>query len=721
MIAAGSPLFWQSIASFSHFAGACAAVTVGVWLWPRRGKFGPAGNAIVASLGLTALWCLTVAVKGGDSLEGEVVISLRNLAYIMAVYRLFARDGRHTSVAPVRPVVIALGFANFFQPLAMLIESRIVAGGGHNGIAFHLNVMLAMVGAVGSLVLVHNLYVGVVEPFRSVLRWPAIAFAMIWCFELNLFTAAYLGNRWPVELAAVHGVADIGFAVILAIGASHGREALRLRPSRAMTFHSFSLLLIGAYFLAMVGIAQWLSYAGGDFARWLQFGFLIVASATALLTLPSRRIRGWLRVTLTKHLFQHRYDYRSEWLRFTHTVSSQNEDAAPLHQRAIRALADITDSPAGLLLAPNEQGEMALAANWCWDDLGEQPFAGQTYEGQETEISAKVLPLGLTSFLEQNGYILDLDGLRKGRDESEAMTKVPDWLMVDAQAWSVVPLIHFDRMVAAVILARPSHARTLDWEDFDLLRVAGQQLASYLAEHSGQQALIEAARFDDFHRRIAFVMHDIKNLASQFGLLARNAERHAENPAFRADMLTTLRSSADKLNTLIARLSRYGATVDQVEPIAVVAVAKQVASNYAPSHPVSVIDRHECDISANRDSLEQVLRHLVQNAIDASAENSPVFISVFSDGLFCSIEVIDSGHGMSPEFVRNRLFKPFDSTKQNGFGIGAYEARELIKAMGGRLDVESRVGIGSRFCIRMPLVSTPALLQNIDDLEEKVA
>ncbi|MEY2943777.1 MAG: hypothetical protein RLY97_1791 [Pseudomonadota bacterium] len=711
MIAAGAPSIWPAIASFSHFAGACAAVTVGVWVWPRRAKFGLAGNAIVASLALTALWCLTVAVTGGDSLEGEVAISLRNLAYIMAVYRLFAGDGRHTSVAPVRPVVIALGFANFFQPLAMLIESRIVAGGGHNGMAFHLNVMLAMLGAVGSLVLVHNLYVGAVEPFRSVLRWPATAFAMIWGFELNLYTAAYLGNRWPVELAAVHGVVDIGFAVILAIGASHGREALRLRPSRAMTFHSFSLLLIGAYFLAMVGIAQWLSYAGGDFARWLQFGFLIVASATALLTLPSRRIRGWLRVTLTKHLFQHRYDYRAEWLRFTHTVSSQDEEAAPLHQRAIRAVADITDSPAGMLLAPNEQGEMALAANWHWQENG----------GDAVEIAASVLSLGLTSFLERNGYILDLDGLRAGRDDSDAVAKVPDWLIADASAWAVVPLIHFDRMVAAVVLARPPHARTLDWEDFDLLRVVGQQLASYLAEHSGQQALIEAARFDDFHRRIAFVMHDIKNLASQFSLLARNAERHAENPAFRADMLTTLRNSADKLNTLIARLSRYGATVDQVEPVAVVAVAKQVAAGYAQGHPVSVIDRHECDVSANRESLEQVLRHLVQNAVDASEDQAPVFMSVASDGLFCMIDVVDSGHGMSPEFIRNRLFKPFDSTKQGGFGIGAYEARELIKAMGGRLDVESRVGIGSRFCIRMPLVTTAALLKNIDDLDEKVA
>ncbi len=68
-----------------------------------------------------------------------------------------------------------------------------------------------------------------------------------------------------------------------------------------------------------------------------------------------------------------------------------------------------------------------------------------------------------------------------------------------------------------------------------------------------------------------------------------------------------------------------------------------------------------------------------------------------ADGLSCIIEVIDSGAGMSAEFIRSRLFKPFHSSKPGGFGIGAFEARELVRAMNGRLDVESREGIGTRF------------------------
>jgi putative PEP-CTERM system histidine kinase len=241
-------------------------------------------------------------------------------------------------------------------------------------------------------------------------------------------------------------------------------------------------------------------------------------------------------------------------------------------------------------------------------------------------------------------------------------------------------------------------------------------LASYLAEHAGQAALAEASRFDDFHRRIAFVMHDIKNLASQMGLLAGNAERHADNPEFRADMLVTLRNSTDKLNALIARLSRYGpASVEALSPVRADAVARQVVAQFKGSHSVTLVKDQPCEVAAARDSLEQVLLHLVQNAIDSSAADSPVFVSVSRDDLTGTIEVVDSGSGMSADFVRTRLFKPFDSTKSGGFGIGAYEARELVKAMRGQIDVESREGLGTRFVVRLPLAEAAALYETINE------
>jgi putative PEP-CTERM system histidine kinase len=257
-------------------------------------------------------------------------------------------------------------------------------------------------------------------------------------------------------------------------------------------------------------------------------------------------------------------------------------------------------------------------------------------------------------------------------------------------------------------------ARQLDWEDFDLLRVVGQPLASYLAEHAGQEALADANRFDDFHRRIAFVMHDIKNLASQLSLLARNAEKHSDKPAFRDDMLVTLRNSADKLNSLLARLSRYGnGMIDKVEEVSAAEVARTVMARFSGGHPVVLGDCMEDPVIANREGIEQVLVHLIQNAIDASAPNRPIYLNILADGLHARFDVVDSGTGMSPEFVRTKLFKPFVSSKPGGFGIGAFEARELVLAMNGRIEVESREGLGSRFTIRLPLAATRGVLENL--------
>ncbi|NBC36375.1 PEP-CTERM system histidine kinase PrsK [Novosphingobium sp. FSY-8] len=698
--------WWAWVGNASHVAGACAATAVAASIWSQRGRYSGAGLAIVASLAMTAVWCLVVTVKGQLSLAGQGAMGLRNLTYLWAVYRMFASDGRHTRVAQVGPVVAALALVDILVPAVQLVVSRIAPAMLNAEALYRMNLMLALLGVIGSLVLVHNLYASASREGRAMLRWPAMALGLVWVFELNLYTVAYLSHEWPRQLAAVHGVVDVAFAIILALGSVKGRETLRLSPSRSVTFQSFSLLMIGGYLAGMVAVANWLSYAGGDYARWLQLSFVIGATVVAALTLPSRRMRGWLRVTVTKHLFQHRYDYRAEWLRFTETIGGRSKEAAPLHERAVRALADITDSPAGLLLMPDEHGDFVLAARWQWLTI---------------EVPACAIAAGQMVSISRGDFIVELDELRAGHAApGTAGIGLPQWLREEARAWVVIPLIHNERVQGAVVLARPEHSRKLDWEDFDLLRVAGQQVATYLAENASQVALVEASRFDDFHRRIAFVMHDIKNLASQFALLARNAERHAENPAFRADMLVTLRNSADKLNHLVARLSRYGGGVDRVEPVELGAIARELTAAFQARHNVQVIERDPCTVAGQRHAIEQVIQHLVQNSIDASTPDAPVFVHIANDDPWCRIEIVDSGHGMSPDFIRTRLFKPFVSTKAGGFGIGAYEARELVRAMHGRLDVESREGLGTRFIIRLPLQSARNVLTTLDN-GQKVA
>src|SRR5690606_270481 len=269
-------------------------------------------------------------------------------------------------------------------------------------------------------------------------------------------------------------------------------------------------------------------------------------------------------------------------------------------------------------------------------------------------------PIEFALEVERTGRIVDI-GEARGETEPEML---PKWLAAAADAWALVPLLHLDRLHGVIVLAHPSVPRQLDREDVDLLGIVGRQLASYLAERAGQEALMEARQFDEFSRRIAFVMHDVKNLASQLSLLARNAERHADNPAFRADMLVTLRNSADKLNALLARLGRYGANGGtRRERVELRGLAARVKDGLAGRASLNVIDSGDVAVLADADALEQALVHLVQNAVEAGEGHGLVYLDIASDGVRGRIDVIDSGGGMSAEFIRDGLFRPFVSSK----------------------------------------------------------
>jgi putative PEP-CTERM system histidine kinase len=303
----------------------------------------------------------------------------------------------------------------------------------------------------------------------------------------------------------------------------------------------------------------------------------------------------------------------------------------------------------------------------------------------------------LIAFLERSGHILDF--------------AVPSAVPAPLPAlggWAGIPLLHRDKLVGLVILDHPLVRRPLDWEDFDLFRTAGIQAATYLAEARTQEALANAQRFDEFNRRFAFILHDIKNLVSQLSLVARNAERHAANPAFRADMIATLQSSVKKMNELLTRLSPgRAADAEPPRPVLLRDVADAVCWVKKRVHPVTVVADEPMLVLADAAGLEQALSHLVQNAIDASGSGgAAVELLLRREGQEALIEVRDRGPGMSADFIRSRLFQPFASTKDGGFGVGAFEARALIAAMGGRLEVRSRQGEGTCFTVFLPLAAT---------------
>jgi len=119
-------------------------------------------------------------------------------------------------------------------------------------------------------------------------------------------------------------------------------------------------------------------------------------------------------------------------------------------------------------------------------------------------------------------------------------------------------------------------------------------------------------------------------------------------------------------------------------------------------HEVKLLGDTNLWAEADGAALEQAVGHLVQNAVEACSPANPVSVRVSNKDSTVVISIADKGVGMDSDFVRDRLFQPFSSSKPGGFGIGAFEARSLITAMGGRIDVESRSGHGTTFTISLP-------------------
>jgi putative PEP-CTERM system histidine kinase len=549
--------------------------------------------------------------------------------------------------------------------------------------------LLRVTMAAGALVLVHNIYGQAAPESRVRIRPAMLGVTLMWGYDLNLYTLAYLGGHDGGPLFDWRGFFMTAIAALFAAGDSGGKS-LKIRLSRDATFQSLSLLAICAYFAVMAVLATALRRSQWGWSSASTVILLAVMMISTAALVMSRRAHGWMKVKLAKHLFEHRYDYRTEWLRFTETLGRAGADAAPLSERVIKAFADIVDAPGGILLV-NDGGTVAVAASWNW------PGAHPTVEALNDD--AEFWP-----DLQRLGRIVEFDGLRFGwASPRDRVLTIPPPMLGDDRLWAAIPLIHHDRLIGVVVLAAPGYKRPLDWEDFDLLRSAGRHAASALAEAHGQQALAQAQRFEEFNRRFAFILHDVKNLVSQLSLLARNAERHADNPEFRADMVATLRSSVEKMNDLLARLSpRSAARVQRVEPQSLRPVLTSAIAAKRGDHQVRLLgDTGVCALF-DAAALEQAVGHLIQNAVEACSPTLPITVRVEAADAGVTIAISDEGVGMDSDFLRNRLFQPFSSSKPGGFGIGAFEARSLIAAMGGRIEVQSRPGQGTTFTITLP-------------------
>jgi putative PEP-CTERM system histidine kinase len=548
--------------------------------------------------------------------------------------------------------------------------------------------------AVAGMVLVEQFYRNSSAQERWGIKHLCLALGGIFVFDFYLFSEAMLFTAISQDGWIARGAVNALLVPLLWISLRRRvvTTDMKLAISHRMAFHSAALMGSGLYLMLMAAAGYYIRFAGGEWGAVLQTVFLFGAALVLLLAVFSSSVRAKLRVLLAKHFFRYRYDYREEWLRFT-SMLTEGEPGAQVYDRSLQAMARLVDSPAAALWLKQDAGAghstYRRVAHWNFAELDGQLEAGHAFP----------------TFLESRQWVLDLKDCRDQPDLLEE-THFPAWLLACDKAWLVIPLLWHDNLSGFVVLAKSITPPGMDWEINDLLKTAARQAAAHLAQAQAAEALTVARQFESFNRAAAFVVHDIKNLVAQLSLLLANAEKHKHKPAFQEDMLATIESSVARMNRMLLKLTDEpeGSDKSTVDLSAILDEVMQSKRAYSlqPSLQINVTGMR---VKAEREKLVRVIGHLVQNAIEATPYTGKVGVTLDREDNWAVLTVADTGAGMDATFIRERLFRPFASTKGTGMGIGAYECKEYVQELNGAIQVTSTPGRGTRFNVRLPLIT----------------
>ncbi|WP_019140799.1 XrtA/PEP-CTERM system histidine kinase PrsK [Noviherbaspirillum massiliense] len=684
-----------SIAAASHAIAALAFLFLSALLL-RSWRGHPNGMALALACLLTATWAASVvayAVFGrAAAVLPEALEILRSagwLAFLLKMpeqLRTPPQDRRRESRLPLLAVI-----AVHLALLAMTLYLHFLPGHLPGSAAFMATVMTRLAIALFGLVLVEQLYRGSTPEARWAIKYACLGMGCLYAYDFYLYSDAILFRRASTEIWSARGLVDALTVPLIAVSAARNpRWSPGIAVSRTMLLRSVTLFGAAAYLLAMAAAGYAIRLSGGAWGSAMELAFLFGAAALLLALLFSGSVRARAKVFINKHFYSYDYDYRKEWQQFTRALSDEGPGLA---ERSIQAVANLMESPAGLLfVCRDDTGSCEPAARWNMRCDG----ATESLQGS------------LCRFLEERQWVIDVNEY-KASPEKYGRLILPPWLLATPQAWLVVPLLLGRRLFGFIVLAEARSPVPLDWEATDLLKLAGAQAATCLAQHEAASALMVARQFESYTRMSTFIVHDLKNLVSQLTLLLDNAKRHRDNPEFQEDMLHTIDSSVQRMKRLLQKLGRESSR-EQREPVRLDELLQEAVAAKSACRPCPVLatERHSLTVIADHARLERVIGHLIQNAVEATPKDGRVVVRLTQHADYAVIEVQDSGHGMTEEFIRERLFKPFESTKPAGMGIGVFESQAYIRELGGQIEVQSRPSAGTTFRVSLPLCTEDA-------------
>ncbi len=685
-------------------AGYALLATLLVISWRARGSRVLSGMLLVVAAVASLLWSASIAA-GVANLSGAIAASsilevVRDASWFAFIGYLLTRPNRFSKptanedVSPLTrrmPTLLWAGLAivagTLVIEIARLTPYEIFSPSAY----FGARVLLSIV----ALMLIEQVYRGTAPDDRWSIKFFCLGVGGLFAYDLALFADAMLFRQMDVELWAARGFINLMTIPLIAVSAARNPQwSLDIAVSRRMVFQSTALLSAGTYLLIVSAAGYYIRFFGGTWGGVLQTTVVFAGLIGLALILVSGTWRARLKVFINKNFFSYRYDYREEWLRLTRELTEEDHDEG-FGARAVRGIANLVEARGGGLWVRQDLPRYERIAHWQAPLLRDDP------EPQDGP---------LARFLEEKEWVINLDEYRSTHPTYGNLV-VPEWLSGDDEAWLVIPLMLHDELFGFIVLLPARTKININWEVNDLLKTAGRQVASTLAQLHANRALLVARQFESFNRMSAFVVHDLKNLVAQLSLMLSNATKHRDNPEFQDDMLDTVDNAVDKMKRLLLQLRVGTVPADQPAPVDLQDVVLSALKSKSPlsPRPTILVDAPGIRTMAHRERLDRVVGHLLQNAAEATPSTGTIEVRVRVVDQSAIIEVEDSGVGMSEDFIRTRLFKPFESTKKNGMGIGIYESREYIRELGGQLDVHSRETEGTRFSIALPLLRSAAV------------
>ena len=550
---------------------------------------------------------------------------------------------------------------------------------GPVGFYFYLFLTVYLIAA---LVVLERSFAGMSRQNRWRLKFEVIGIGAIISAQVIFYSQSLMYRTLDFALNPVRNVAIVvGICLFLYARFKRGYPE-KISVSGTVVYHSLVLLAASLYLIFMGLVGEGLKFFGPSSPRVFVLVLSLLCGIVLCIVFLSSSMRRKVKVFVHKNFYQNKYDYRTQWLEMTERLRTATDE--PSLGSAILEMYCHTFALKGgaLFLRKREHSHFVPVALYEWYSAPERMHS----QGS------------LINFLQSKRWVFNrLENLSDlaGSDD----TKMIDLYHVQF----AVPLFFNVRMDGFILLGEQINTgEVVSYEDLDLMKTLASQGASALHNLSLLDQLVDSREMAAIGKVSTFVMHDLKNLVSNLALVVDNATDHIDDRAFQQDMIGTLNNSVSRMQGLIDRLKKLEITPQlALESCDLKKLVEETMQQTAIAD--FEVTGESVDLMIDCQEITRVILNLALNASEAGAkEGGAVKIKVgVNDRAFFAVQ--DHGCGMTEEYVNTKLFKPFETTKAMGFGIGLYQSRQIVEAHGGEMQVMSKPGEGTTFTVWLPI------------------